>query len=100
MRQLPHHVDVYLSGTEKLERAKYKSGVLNKPVEDLMEVRYSWWTGGYYMAIEEWIQNNPEIYTTTVVESPYPNEEHTLYDVKGAKMLHISSADNASTYTI
>ena len=70
MRQLPHHVDVYLSGTEKLERAKYKSGVLNKPVEDLMEVRYSWWTGGYYMAIEEWIQNNPEIYTTTVVESP------------------------------
>ena len=85
---------------EKLERAKYKASVLNKPVEDLMEVRYSWWTGGYYMAIEEWTQNNPEIYTTTILESPYPNEEHTLYDVKGVKILHISSAQNPSTYTI
>ena len=42
---------------EKLERAKYKASVLNKPAEDLMEVRYSWWNG-HYMAIEEWIENN------------------------------------------
>jgi len=85
---------------ERLAIAKYKASVLNKPIEDLMEIRYSWWEGGYYMAIEEWIQNNPDLYTAKVMENPYPNEEHTLYDVKGVKMLHISSADNDSTYTI
>ena len=87
---------------EKLERAKYKAIVLNKSVEDLMEVTYSWWAGDY-MAIEEWIENNknnPDRYTSTILESPYPNSLHTLYDIKGVKMLHISSADNASTYTI
>lgn len=87
---------------EKLERAKYKANVLNKPVKDLMEIAYSWWAGDY-MAIEEWIENNknnPDLYTSTILESPYRNEEHTLYDIKGVKMLHISSAENPSTYTI
>ena len=67
---------------EKLERAKYKASVLNKPVEDLMEVRYSWWDGGYYMAIEEWIKNNknnPDLYEFAILESPYANSQHILY---------------------
>ena len=85
---------------ERIEMAKYKASVLNKSVEDIMEIRYSWWESGYYMAIEEWIQNNPDLYTSTVIESPYPNSEHTLYDIKGVKMLHITSAESDSTYTI
>lgn len=88
---------------EKLQRAKYKASVLNKPVEDLMEVAYSWWGSGHYMGIEEWIENNknnPALYTSTILESPYANSLHTLYDIKGVKMLHISSASDPSTYTI
>ena len=88
---------------EKLERAKYKASVLNKPVETLMEVTYSWWDGGYYTGIEEWIENNknnPDLYTSSILESPYANSLHILYDIKGIKVLHISSASNPSTYTI
>ena len=87
---------------ERLEMSKYKASVLNKPAEDLMEVRYSWWNG-HYMAIEEWIENNKnnhELVTSTVLKSPYPSSEHILYDIKGIKILHISSAETDSAYTI
>ena len=82
--------------------AKYKARVLNKPAKDLMEVRYSWWDAGYYMAIEEWIENNKDNphATSTILKSPLPNSEHILYDIKGIKILHIASAESDSTYTI
>jgi len=84
---------------DKLKRAEYKARVLNKRVEDLMEIQYSWWDSYHYMAIEEWLKNNPDLYTKSILDSDY-NSIHTLYEVKGVKLLHISSSSVTSTYTL
>ncbi len=94
---------------EKLERVEQKTKILGKPAEELMEIRYSWWSTAFqFNTIVNWLENNPHLYESEELDNPYPNTEYTLYtiridpedDTKNVKMLHISSAEFAHTLTV
>ena len=99
--------------SEKLERAEQKAKILGKPAEELMEIRYSWWSTAFqFNTITEWLKNNPHLYESKKLENPYPNTEYTLYTIryttkaddvdetKYVKMLLIESAEIDNTVTI
>ena len=94
---------------EKLERAQQKANILGKPVGELMEIRYSWWsTASQFEMIVKWFENNPHLCESEELENPYPNTEYNLYtirtdpgdDTKSIKMLYITSAEFAHTITV
>ena len=93
----------------KLERVEQKTKILGKPAEELMEIRYSWWSTAFqFNTILKWLENNSHLYESEELENPYPNTEYTLYtirtdpgnDTRDVKMLLIKSTEFAHTLTV